>query len=388
MTELASVIATFGTLIAEAVIAHQTRDDLKAAIKQVAPIRFQLKILEEQGRVWDQFQLNITAAADTWITLQELADGGQNCYVDADIALAQKIDAATVDMIEAFSAITNETIYQQLEDEDKRSNGGDPWLNDEPSFEEIMNEVYGDGAAIDPEDLRQAEDNIAASQDENVVGLDPAAVNATNGRYFELAENKGALWKLSEPFRSYQEGPSSAADGAATVRHRLQEDERTDSEIKLTLMATDGDSSVDAEPLTIDLPGSKITFKGADLPLDESANSNLIPTNGWNAYYVPLNVTADTDEPFVNAFECNRVAGWKLTWSDSGGGGFASDMFQRFRDGGRVHVSAKKRNGDPKDPAADADFVANTIRITESDEDIDQTFDIYAKGVLPRTTID
>ena len=397
VTEFSAILASFATLIAETVIAHNVRRDLRAAIREMVPIRFQVKLLEMHGRVWDQFQLNITAAADTWVTLQEMADGGVNCYVDADIELAKKVDEATVDMIDAFAAITNETVYARLREEDLRSNNGDPWLHDEPTYEQILAAVYDDGAAVSAEDQAAADSEVAASN--NVAPLDPAAVNATNCRYVELTDNKGALWKLSGPFWSYQEGPgpgpgpggSSGGDGRVpTVRHRLRELERTDSEVRLQLVSTDADSSVEPLPLAINLPAATINFNGVETAIDASQNSNLVPTNGWNAYFVPLNATAPgaADDVFTNAFECNRVAGWKLTWSNSWGGGFSSDLLQQYRDKVRVWVSAQKRNGDLRDPSANVDLGAATMHVVDAIEGIDQTFAVFEDGVLPRTTID
>lgn len=392
--EVAGSIAAIVGLILEVDQAHDVRRQLQSNIKDLDAIRFSVKRLEMQGDVWNTFHGQVGAAAESWLTLQNESDLGVGCYVNADEALETAFQNTFNKTITDMAAIDDIAVWNELYEMDRTSQSFDPWVHDDYNFDKLVQRAKDDLAKDEAEDnddaeLTQEEYEQAVEDAIRFQTGDPAsgppAASAATIRYLELDENKGAIWKLSGPFWTFQRGPGPDGSEDSTIRHRFQETNRTDTTVNMRLLHTNKGQTVVNSTLTIDLASNTVVFSNETLPLDPEFNAILVPTTGWNTMLARVNTT---DDPFfTDAYECNSVTGWTL---EDKNGNFNQGLFEFFRDKASLELSARSPFDTTFkiDPKANISFEHELFSYSWVSLGVPlSTFDLIPEASLPRLTI-
>ncbi|KAK4239300.1 hypothetical protein C8A03DRAFT_32638 [Achaetomium macrosporum] len=217
----AGILAEFLAIGADVAVGEVMKGKLREAIHALATQRFQMKKDELLGRVYDTFNEQVGSAVSAWVQYQKEADKGSIDFYDADDALERALDEANDAMENAMPESATDPSYRQI-----LEYLGDPDPTDVPECE-IHHPTGKDKTQPPP----QQPPEIYPTP------LQTSAVTASNCRYVELNEGKGALWRIRGSFWAFQQpGNVNTKDepkGLGSSRIRFQERRRRGDKIYL-----------------------------------------------------------------------------------------------------------------------------------------------------------
>ncbi|KFA52709.1 hypothetical protein S40293_11295 [Stachybotrys chartarum IBT 40293] len=314
--DIAGVVGDIGFWIYDHVQNVRAERELKGYIRELVIARFAAAQLAKINEVWENSENDIETALTVWIDHQNGADSGEPtmCYKEYhNEILAEKLSLVFDSLVGNLSLVTNQTVWDELEqkDQDRIANGVNDWLNDDPDYDEVVEEAHRKDE--DKDEDEEPASNAEYTPGQPVEPLPASQINGENVAYAELTGGNGALWKIYGYFWSFQQ--LAVVQNQPGIRHRLSEKSRSDTTVTLQLITSNGNHVANGPELTLNTDTNEIRWaNGTTFALDPQSKKNLVPTNGWTMFKAYTGEGAAVNW-VNNTAECNRATGWSVNFN-------------------------------------------------------------------------